>query len=426
VPLQVDSEVGRLRRVLVHEPGVEVDLMVPAMMEQLLFDDILYGERARDEHGRFRRVLQLFGIEVHDASDLLATALELPEARRWLLDALLDDLPGEYLRQLEGLSAAQLASRLVTGQRRTPGSPGSRTGEPYGIPPLPNWCFQRDTQVILGSGVVFCSMAAPARHREALLSRVLFRFHPDLSGVPVWFEPLQSDPQRPLLVGQQRPNLEGGDVLVLSPEVVVVGLSERTNRTAVNTLARTLGSATAGGPRFMIVVQIPRRRAYMHLDTLFTVVDRDACLVHAPVMLPGGPEAAQVFEIDLRSAHREAQPRDDLLGSLARHGIDLEPIPCGGDDLVDQQREQWTDGSNALAVAPGVITLFDRNVETAEQLDRRGFRVIEAEDLLLGREEIDIDSCGRACVLIRSHEISRARGGPHCLTHPLRRDPVPG
>jgi arginine deiminase len=242
VRLQVDSEVGRLRRVLVHEPGVEVDLMVPAMMEQLLFDDILYGERARDEHGRFRRVLQLFGIEVHDASDLLAAALELPEARRWLLDALLDDLPGEYLRHLEGLSVAQLASRLVTGERRPPGSPESRTGEPYGIPPLPNWCFQRDTQIVLGRGVIFCSMAAPARHREALLSRVLFRFHPELSGVPVWFEPLRSDPQRPLFVGQERPNLEGGDVLVLSPEVVVVGLSERTNRTAINTLARALGS----------------------------------------------------------------------------------------------------------------------------------------------------------------------------------------
>lgn len=425
-PLQIDSEVGRLRRVLVHEPGAEIDLMVPAMMEQLLFDDILYGERARDEHGRFRRVLQLFGIEVHDASDLLAEALEVPGARRWLLEALLDDLPGELLRQLESLTAAQLASRLVTGQRRAVDGPGPRSGEPYGIPPLPNWCFQRDTQIVLGHGVVFCAMAAPARHREALLSRALFRFHPELDGVPVWFDPLQADPQRPLSVGQQRPNLEGGDLLVLSPEVIVVGLSERTNRTAINTLARTLGSVPEGGPRWMIVVQIPRRRAYMHLDTLFTVVDRDACLVHAPVILPGGSELAEVFEVDLRSAHREARPRDDLLGSLRHHGIELEPIPCGGDDLVDQQREQWTDGSNALAVAPGVIALFDRNVATAEQLDRRGFRVIEAEDLLLGREEIDIDSCGRACVLIRSHEMSRARGGPHCLTHPLRRDRVSG
>jgi arginine deiminase len=171
-----------------------------------------------------------------------------------------------------------------------------------------------------------------------------------------------------------------------------------------------------------VVVELPARRAYMHLDTLITPVDRDACLVHAPVILPGGPEAARVGLLDLHDDDLEVDAAGDLLQCLAGCGVDLEPIPCGGDDPILQQREQWTDGANALAVAPGVITLYDRNAATAEVLSRRGFRVIEAEDLLLGREEPTVGDGRRLCVLVSSHEMSRARGGPHCLVHSLERD----
>ena len=150
----------------------------------------------------------------------------------------------------------------------------------------------------------------------------------------------------------------------------------------------------------------------MHLDTLITLVDHDACLVYAPVILPGGAEPARVAQIDLHADELSFQACDDLLSCLASHGIDLEPIRCGGTDPVTEQREQWTDGSNALAVAPGAITLFDRNLATADELSRRGFRVVRAQDLLLGREEVDVDRSERVCVLIGSHEISRARGGP--------------
>ncbi len=160
----------------------------------------------------------------------------------------------------------------------------------------------------------------------------------------------------------------------------------------------------------------------MHLDTLITQIDRDACLVYPPVILPGGREEAEVYRIDLRSGDLEPERAEHLLRSLARHGIELEPIACGGSDPVSQQREQWTDGANALALAPGLITLYDRNVATAEALDSKGFRVVEAEDLLLGRDELDAERCGRVCLLISSHEMSRARGGPHCLVHPLLRD----
>ncbi|MCH7780797.1 MAG: hypothetical protein IH848_08115, partial [Acidobacteria bacterium] len=140
------------------------------------------------------------------------------------------------------------------------------------------------------------------------------------------------------------------------------------------------------------------------------------------VILPGGAEQARVYEIDLQDPDLPTRSCDDLLSALRRRGLDLEPVVCGGDDPVTQQREQWTDGANTLALAPGVLTLFDRNQVTADQLDRKGFEIVEAEDLLVGKHKIDIDAPGRVCIMLRSHEISRARGGPHCLVHPLVRD----
>lgn len=410
----VTSEVGRLRKVLVHEPGVEVDHMVPAMMEQLLFDDILYGDLARDEHARFRRVMQLLGIEVLDSAHLLAESLSDDAARDWIIDVLLARLSRNRRDELRSWPAAELAASVVGGLR----GDGDIL---YEIPPLPNWCFQRDPQIVLHGHVLIGAMATPARHPESLLSRTIFRHHPDLREVPVLMDPAGPPGVSEDLADSTRPTLEGGDVLVLSKRIVAVGMSERTNRAGVKRLARTL-SRIEDGPDWLVVLDLPRRRAYMHLDTLFTAADRDLCLAHAPVILPGGAEQAAVYEIDLGDPDLPFRPREDFLSALRARGLDLEPIPCGGDDPVTQQREQWTDGANTLALAPGVLTLFDRNRVTADELDRRGFEIIAAEDLLLGKREIDIDTPGRVCILLRSHEISRARGGPHCLAHPLLRD----
>ena len=275
---------------------------------------------------------------------------------------------------------------------------------------------------MIGDGVVFASMATPARRREALLARAIFKHHPTFRDTPVIFDPIERlDGQGSGYVGEQVPHLEGGDVLVLSPDVVAVGLSVRTNRVGVNHLARAL-ARREGGPRWLILVRLPARRAYMHLDTVMTPIDRDACLAFPPVILAGGAEEARVSQIDLHSRDHTPKHCGNLLVTLKSHGIDLQPIACGADDFVAQQREQWTDGANAFALAPGVITLFDRNRVTAAELERNGFRLVEAEDLLLGREEINLDEPGRVCILISSNEISRARGGPHCLVHPVMRD----
>ncbi len=420
--VNVTSEVGRLRKVLMHQPGPEIDAMVPSMLEDLLFDDILYGDRAREEHALFRRVLQVLGVEVLDAQDLLEDVLHDTTARRFTLDAMLPAGPVGLRARLVDAPPAQLAAALVSGLRLPPGSAQILDiTDLFEVPPLPNWCFQRDPQIVIGSGVVFASMASAAREREAQLARVLFRFHPDLASAPRLHEPAATDFERSHVAGAGHACIEGGDVVVLSPEVIAVGMSERTNRLGIEDLAAALASA-ADGPRFLVVVELPRRRAYMHLDTVFTPVDRELALVFLPVLVHQGSEKATVYEIDLRSKDRSWASRSDLLSSLRRRGAAFEPISCGGDDPIAQQREQWTDGANALALSPGVIAMYDRNRGTMEELSRRGFRIVEAEDLLLGREEVDLDAEDRVCISLASHELSRARGGPHCLTHPLLRD----
>ena len=420
--VRVTSEVGRLRRVLVHEPGPEVDHMIPSMMEELLFDDIVFGDAAREEHQRFRRVLELLGVEVLELQTLLAQALEDGEARNWVLDPFGDALSRRMLARLRAADPVSLAAMLVHGVRHEVHT-GTDVDELFEIPPIPNLCFQRDPQFVIGDSVAIASMATPARWREALLAATVFRFHPQFSSVPVAVDPLTHGGAQRVLLGPRRPTFEGGDILVLSRDVIAVGTSERTNRTGIRHLARAL-ARVENGPRWMVLFNLPSHRAFMHLDTVITPIDRNACLVYAPLIAPETPITVRTSEIDLRADEFTPQPRHDFLSALRARGVDMKPIPCGGNDPVRQHREQWTDGANVLAVAPGVVVMYDRNSATAEALNAEGYRIIDSEDLLLGRASLDIDSGERACILLPSHEISRARGGPHCLSHPLLRDEI--
>lgn len=420
--LDVRNDTGRLRTVLVHEPGGEVDQMIPSMMEELLFDDIVFGAQAREEHARFRQVLERLRIEVVEALDLLGEALVAPEARAELLAAL--DPDDELRAILDVADPATLAALVVEGVRR----PEIRTARDslFLLPPAPNWCFQRDPQVVIGDAVLVSAMATDARAREALLTRTIYRHHPRFASTDVLCDVADPARDRPMSVGLQDPWVEGGDVLVLSPDVVAIGYSARTNSAGIREVARAL-KRRDGGPRWLVVVELPARRAYMHLDTVITPTDRDQCLVHAPVILASGhgSDQATVYEVDLHApdlVYRRLD--DDLLAALARHGLPFEPIVCGGEDLVDQQREQWTDGANTLALAPGVVTLYERNVQTIDALDRAGYAVIGAEALLDGEATVDLDAPTRTCIVMPANELTRARGGPHCLSHALRRDAV--
>ncbi len=413
---QVTSEIGRLRRVLVHRPGREIDWMVPSMMERLLFDDILYGERARQEHDSFCRLLHTAGVETLDPQDLLAQVLVEAPVRERLLERLKGyGASADLVRKLDELDAEALATSLVSGILAETDHPQSF----YDLAPIPNYFFQRDPQVVMGDRVMVSSMATDARLREPLLAQTVFENHPTMAG----FSELIDIRVEGATDGPRTPYVEGGDVLIPSPEVLLIGLSERTNRRGVETLARCLRRRESSF-RYLMVVELPSRRSYMHLDTVLTFIDHGLCLAYLPVVPSSGAEAGDLYRIDLHAPELSYTLCDGLISGLAAVGLDVELVPCGGSrSLIDQQREQWTDGANAFAIAPGVIATYRRNRRTTEELARRGWRVVAAEDAIAGRELL-LDQ-GPTVVTLLDNELSRARGGPRCMTMPLERDPLP-
>ena len=426
MPLRVTSEIGKLSSVLVHLPGPEIDRMVPAMMEELLFDDILFGSRAREEHRRFQQVLGYVADEVLEVQDLLAEVLEPPEQRAEIVEDLGESLgwgPDMDYR-LRDLTAEQLASALVAGIERPAADVALAPSELYWLAPIPNYFFQRDPLVVVGNRAIRGSMATAARLREPLLSGYVFRYHPrfaDSGEDRFWFQEFSADYGRPSSYARMRPTIEGGDILVLSEEVLLMGYSERTKKTTIERLAEAFRER--GAPvRQIFVVAVPPARSYMHLDTVFTMISREECLVYAPMILPDGAEEADVYRCDLTGRSTAWTSETDLLSALRSEGIDLKPIRCGGDDPIAERREQWTDGANAFALAPGVILMYDRNERTAEELSRAGYEVVEEEDLLLGKSELDLRRGKKCAVSLAAHELSRARGGPRCMAMPLRRE----
>jgi len=399
--------------------------MVPTMMETLLFDDILDGDDARLEHDGFREVLRQAGVEVLDAQDLLADVVGQEDARKRLLDELEAEYGAPYslVRQLYEMPDRELAATLIEGIR-TPGEVSDVDRQHFfDLYPVPNYFFQRDPQVVIGNRVVISSMATGAREREPLLARTVFENHPQAGGLAALFEidvppsgAPQHNPRFPY------PSLEGGDVLVPSPEVVLVGLTERTNRRGIETLAEYLRKQETSF-RHLIMVELPRKRSYMHLDTVFTFIDRGLCLAYLPVIQPGGPESAHVYHVDLTARQLTFTVEDSLLEVLKGVGIGLDVVPCGGGiEAIDQQREQWTDGANAFAIAPGLILLYRRNRKTLEELASRGWRILSEDEALSGRH--DLLTGGPTAIALYFNELSRARGGPRCMTMPLEREPL--
>ncbi len=415
--LNVTSEIGRLKSVLIHLPGREIDLMVPPMMNELLFDDILYGQVAREEHRRFQQLIRFVADEIVELQDLLEEVFEDDEVKSHIVRDLAkrNHLGRRLVRRLLDQPAATLADTLISGIPIE----SEESGElpKFDIVPVPNLFFMRDPQVVIGNGVVISSMATQARRRESLLSKYVFEHHKRFRGQdPLWVDLMDKDPKK-----RNAPTLEGGDILVARRDVLLIGLTERTNNAGIRTLLQALQESESG-VRTALIVELPKQRSFMHLDTVFTFTSRNECLIYPPVILPGGRQAAKVTKADLTTGRIEYSSQKSLLSALKKLHFDLDPIYCGGPRAVDQQREQWTDGANAFTLAPGIILMYERNVRTAEELASHGYHIIYEDDLLLGRVELETWTDRKYALQIPGHELSRARGGPRCMAMPLERE----
>ncbi|HEX4846144.1 MAG TPA: arginine deiminase family protein [Geothrix sp.] len=428
IQLSVFSETARLKQVVVHNPGPEVDQMVPGMMEKLLFDDILYGDLARHEHGQFRQVLAKVADEVLDIQDLFIEALQDEGVKLGFVEDLrrLVGLPDDTCNLLRDMAPAD-AARSVIGGLPWDDMPSHTPWEQefdYRVRPIPNLLFMRDPASVIGDGYSVNSMATWAREREPLILSYVFRHHPRLkhhTDQDKWF-----DQVTPLVRGEIKApvSLEGGDILVLSHKVLAVGCSERTQADAIHLLAESLRAHRAEDESsfdHLLMVLMPKKRSAMHLDTIFTRTSEDECLVYPPYFLEGSRELLNVTSIDLRHPELRMSTHPSLLKALRRVGIDLKPIFCGGNDFILQQREQWTDGANAFCLAPGVITSYGRNLATGDALAKAGYRVVTAQAVLTD-PALDLLDGNKYLVQIEASELSRARGGPRCMTMPLARE----
>jgi arginine deiminase len=392
----VDSEVGQLRTVLLHRPGTELARLTPRNSADLLFDGIPWVGRAQEEHDQFAAALRGRGVEVLILRDLLTEALEVGTARDQVIERTLGDQRlGDELRRivaghLSGLSAAELADVSIAGITNDELSGGNgvvaRLMGPHEfvVPPLPNLLFTRDSSVWVGGQVAVTSPSMPARRRETWLTDAIYRHHPRFAGVPLLYSHLDEW-------------LEGGDVLLLAPGVLAVGVGQRTRAAGVETLA--IRAFAAGLAHTVLVVPIAQERATMHLDTICTMVDVDAVVMY-PAVADSLVALVVTQSDDGTPVVSELQPF--LPAAAAAMGIDVLRVIDTGLDPVTAEREQWDDGNNTLAIAPRLAVAYERNVETNARLEAAGIEVVR----------------------IAGSELGSGRGGPRCMSCPVWRAPL--
>lgn len=401
----VASEVGKLKRVMLHRPGRELERLTIDNKDELLFDDILWVEEAQKEHDAFADLLRDNGVEVVYFRNSFAQVLREETIRSQVLDDTLAmealDVPlGQALkRELMDFTPSDLADVLISGLTKAEAvaligpcrSLVLDVLDPMAFlfRPLPNLYFQRDPHVFIKDGVIISVMNFQARRREPLYARYIYENHPYFKDLKILFGDNKND-AIPY-------NVEGGDVLVLSDDVVAIGISQRTTAGAVQILGRRLAQRV--GVHTLLAVDIPKTRSYMHLDTVFTMVDRDAFTI-----FPGVSEAIRIWKLvyDDEGELLSLTESHDI-GASFREALHLDAvrfIETGGGDPVAAARDQWNDGTNTLSIAPGNVVTYRRNVVSNRVLRENGIKVLE----------------------VRGAELGRGRGGPRCMSMPLLRD----
>lgn len=404
-PIHVYSEIGKLKTVMLHRPGKELENLAPDILHRMLIDDIPYLKIAQEEHDAFAHVLRQQGIKVLYLEDLLAESLTDEKVRRAFLDQLLDEssikkqdpLHQLLLNYLQELLTKEMVKTVIAGIRKsaihnsTPSlvDLAEDPDYPFYLDPMPNVYFTRDQQAAIGSGMTINRMTFRARRRESLFMETILKNHPDFKNatIPVWRDRYHHG------------RLEGGDELVLNNHVLAVGISQRTSATAITDLAHNLFDHSSYDT--ILAIKIPHNHAMMHLDTVFTMINYNQFTVHPFILDKAGKIDIYVLQPDDHNGVKITE-KNDLVQVLKEnlHLSELDLIPTGGGDPIAAPREQWNDGSNTLAIAPGEVVTYDRNYVSNDLLRKHGIIVHE----------------------IRSSELSRGRGGPRCMSCPLIRE----
>ena len=395
------SEIGKLQRVLLHRPGREIEALTPSTMERLLFDDVPFLKAAQEEHDAFADLLRKNGVEVIYYEEETAKALSTQRIRQDFANRMIElsfieseGMKEAISRLLMSLSPEEMVEKIISGVRRADLGEG-RTGSlsdltshdyPFVMDPMPNLYFTRDPGACIGNGINIHHMHTPARRRESLLLKFMFEYDKDFA----------ADKDGQFYDIYDDYSMEGGDVLVLSEKMVAVGYSERTTIAGIENFAWNLLSRS--GFKKVIVFDIPKCRAFMHLDTVFTMVDYDKFTIHPEIEGP-----LSVYELTMgKGGKLKFEALTDDLDKLLARELDLpavDLIRCGGGDRIAAQREQWNDGSNTLCIEPGTVVTYERNYVTNQLLERHGVNVLT----------------------IPSAELSRGRGGPRCMSCPVNR-----
>ena len=399
------SEIGRLKKVLLHRPGAELENLMPEYLERLLFDDIPFLREAQREHDAFADCLRSQGVEVVYLTDLVVNSLTSGEVRQDLLRQFLDEsgvrdnrTRGLLEDYLGSMPDKEMVSAMMAGVRKDQlrarsGKLGDylsavEDGYPFAVDPMPNLYFTRDPFATIGTGVSIHKMHTATRNRETLFGKFIFEHNPEYMHAPRWYDRGETS------------SLEGGDILVLSPQVLAVGISQRTREDSIDTLAEAVLSQSTTFQK-LLAFNIPKTRSFMHLDTVFTMVDRDKFTVHPNIL---GQLTVFVMELD-ENRNMKITQEDGRLEDILKEHLELDQvtlIPCGQGSEIDAAREQWSDGSNTLAIGPGEVVVYSRNYVTNRSLEEAGVRIHT----------------------IPSAELSRGRGGPRCMSMPLwREDP---